>query len=200
MSDNKYAIVALGQRGIVVSVTRQMTITEKVLARIQTSQDLEEQKASALARRRTATDWRLLADELWDNKDWPGLINHSLRWTQAFPEDALAWLQLGVAYFESGQYDEAIEAYKEALRNSNTAYLWNKLGLAYNDSGQFDEAIEAYKEAIRIYPEYADAWFHLGVTYRQSNQTDQVMEVYKLLKTLDVAKADEFYMKVVSPR
>lgn len=40
MSDDSRAIVPVGQRGVVASVSRQIAITEKVLGRIQTAQNL----------------------------------------------------------------------------------------------------------------------------------------------------------------
>jgi tetratricopeptide (TPR) repeat protein len=173
-------LVPVGGQGIVVSVTRQITITEKVLARIPTSQDLDEQEASEIAKRRTADDWRRLADELFNNGDWAGLINHSLWWTQVCPEEADAWIYLGVAYRKSNQPAKAIEAYQQALRiNPEYAEAWYNLGIAYADSNQPAKAIEVYQQALRINPEYADAWNNLGVAYNEAGQYDEAIEAYK---------------------
>ncbi len=35
--------------------------------------------------------------------------------TQTYPRSAMAWIDLGVAYAETGQYDKAVAAYREAL-------------------------------------------------------------------------------------
>jgi len=52
---------------------------------------------------------------------------------------------------------------------------------------------------LRISPEHTGAWVNLGVAYKTSGQTSKVMEVYKRLKTIDPAKADDFFNKVVLP-
>ena len=64
------------------------------------------------------------------------------------------------------RYDDAIEAYRQALRiNPENADAWNNLGIAYNNLKRYDDAIEAYRQALRINPEYANAWYNLGIAY-----------------------------------
>ncbi len=118
MSDKSRAIVAVCQRGVVASVTRQVTTTEKVLARIQTSANQGHCKrcASHVGMKRTAVDWLKQADDFFDKENWTGLLNHMLYWTKTCPEDAEAWFYLGLAYVMSDHFDEAIEAYREAIR------------------------------------------------------------------------------------
>ena len=216
----------------------------------------------------TYIEWVNKWVELEEKKDWEGLLTHSLRWTEAQPEQYLAWNNLGVAYGKSGQYTEAIKAFKQALRinpesarvwfnlgltychcdqyieaikpykqglgiNPEDVDVWNDLGVAYNETEQYTEAIKALKQALSINPEsaiawynlgnayyktdqyteairalkqalsinseFVDAWYNLGVVYDVSGQADQDMEIYKVLKTLDPAKADEFFNKIVLP-
>ena len=60
--------------------------------------------------------WEDRAVALEKAQDWPGLLAHCRRWTQAEPGNAFAWFNLGVAYGKLGRHREAIEAYREALR------------------------------------------------------------------------------------
>ncbi len=118
------------------------------------------------------------------------------------PETAAWWCSLGIAYANSGQHAKAIEVLKQALRiNPEDSEAWYTLGNSYLRSRPcpIAKAIEAYQQALRINPEYADACFNLGIAYKASGQTTKVMEVHKRLKTLDPAKADEFFNEVVLP-
>jgi tetratricopeptide (TPR) repeat protein len=191
MSDNSRALVPLGQRGVVVSITRQITITEKLLTRIQ---------AAALKTVQTPPEWNKDAYEFHLKEDWPGLLNHSLRWTQAQPENADAWCFLGIAYMQSDQLAKAIEASQQAICiKPEDADLWCSLGIFYKVSGQTAKAIEAYQQAIRIKPEDANAWYRLGIAYNSSGQASQIIEVHKSLKSLDPAMADEFLISLSRP-
>ena len=68
--------------------------------------------------------------ELYEAEDWNGMLAHCKGWTEAAPENSIAWYGLGVAYGELGRYDDAIAAYREALRiNPEYAYAWYGLGL-----------------------------------------------------------------------
>ena len=79
------------------------------------------------------------------------------------PDDASAHNNLGIAYYYTGKYQEAIKSYKQALRiDPDDAGVHAILGLAYCDSGKYEEAIESYKQAIRINP---DGGFGPGLTH-----------------------------------
>jgi tetratricopeptide (TPR) repeat protein len=176
MSENSRALVPVGQRGIVVSVTRQMTITEKVLARIPASQFLDKKNASCQKNERKS-DWLRQAVSFSSKYDWLGQHNHALCWTKAVPKDADAWFYLGLAYRNSRQYDKAIEAYQEAIRvNPEYSVAWLTLGDIYHlNYSQYDKAIDACQEAIYIDPEHADAWHHLGFAYAKSGHHDKAI-------------------------
>jgi tetratricopeptide (TPR) repeat protein len=67
---------------------------------------------------------------------------------------------LGLAYADLGQVDQAIEHYQQALvisreigdRRGEGNHLGN-LGLAYYSLGQVDQAIEHYRQALAIFEE-----------------------------------------------
>jgi tetratricopeptide (TPR) repeat protein len=75
------------------------------------------------------TQWLNKAVELESRKDWPAMLEHSRRWTQAQPGSGMAWFSLGIAYKMVGQSAKAIEAYQQALRiNPEDAGAWYQLG------------------------------------------------------------------------
>ena len=60
------------------------------------------------------------------------------------------WFDKGYALDDHGKYDEAIEAYDEAIRlDPNVAPAWYNKGLALDELALYEEAISAYTEAVR---------------------------------------------------
>ena len=138
-------------------------------------------KAATTATTQPVTQWLNKAVELETRKNWPALLEHTLRWTKAQPGSGVAWYILGVAYANAGQSAKAIEANQQALRiNPEDASAWNNLGAAYGKAGQSAKAIEAYQQAVRIKPEETKAWGGLGFAYSQSGQRGKVLEVYRM--------------------
>jgi len=82
--------------------------------------------------------------------------------------DAEAQKKLGLGYYSSGLFIEAIEAFKQAIRiNPEDAEAYKMLGKAYYRlpyPPNIGEAIKAYKEAIRIHPEDVEAYKMLAET------------------------------------
>ncbi|MDP2046720.1 MAG: trypsin-like peptidase domain-containing protein, partial [Deltaproteobacteria bacterium] len=73
--------------------------------------------------------WEDRAKALEKSRDWPGLLAHCRRWTQAEPRNDFAWFDLGFAYANLGRHREAVEAYREALRlKPDDADAWINLG------------------------------------------------------------------------
>lgn len=65
------------------------------------------------------------------------------------------WHQLGHSYRHTGQYDEAIKAYKKALViNPDDFSAWTGITATYALAGKKQEAQEAAKEILRIQPEF----------------------------------------------
>jgi tetratricopeptide (TPR) repeat protein len=110
--------------------------------------------------------WFDRAEALEKAQDWPGLLAWGRRWTQAEPGNDDAWFSLGFAYGNLGRNQEAITAYREALRlKPDFVEAWCNLGVAYRKLGRYPEAIEAYREALRLKPDHAEAWNNLGAAY-----------------------------------
>ncbi|RMD98722.1 MAG: tetratricopeptide repeat protein [Calditrichaeota bacterium] len=62
--------------------------------------------------------------------------------------DDYAWLALGEAYLRNGQCNEAISAFKNAIKlNSNKGLYYKQLALAYDAAAMADKAIDAAEKA-----------------------------------------------------
>jgi cytochrome c-type biogenesis protein CcmH/NrfG len=71
--------------------------------------------------------------------------------TQANPNNANTWTELGNAYFDSDQYEKAISAYKKSLEiEPNNPNIWTDMGVMYRRSGKPEEAIKAFDSAIFV--------------------------------------------------
>jgi tetratricopeptide (TPR) repeat protein len=95
-------------------------------------------------------------------------------------ENAEQYYKDGLSRYESGHYQEAIEAYKHAisLRPDNPDANYN-LGMAYSSLGQYKEAIEAYKRAIQIKPDYETAYYNLGHAYSNLQKYDDSIKAFR---------------------
>lgn len=96
------------------------------------------------------------------------------------PGDAQQHYRAGVSYYDSGDYEKAIEAYKQALQLSpNSEEVYYHLGMAYGSLGRYKEAIAAYNRAIRINPDYAAAYYNLGHAYSNLKQYDRAIRAFR---------------------
>lgn len=87
---------------------------------------------------------------------------------------------LGLAYLKLDRRDEAIAAFKEAIRlRPNFADPHYDLGRAYYESGEFDTAAVSFEEAIRLNPEFFDALIAVGKTYQHSGRHTKSVEVLR---------------------
>ena len=85
-------------------------------------------------------------------------------------EDSLeaqeAWTNKGVAHAELEEYDEAIGAYKEALRidddSEHAATAETNLAYALWEFGRHEQALEHAERAVEIDPRFAQAWYNRG--------------------------------------
>ncbi|MCK5127278.1 MAG: tetratricopeptide repeat protein [candidate division Zixibacteria bacterium] len=59
------------------------------------------------------------------------------------------YYELGEIYNHLGQYEDAIDAYRQVVRRDQSiAYAWGEIGDCYRRAGKMDKAIETFKRAI----------------------------------------------------
>jgi hypothetical protein len=61
------------------------------------------------------------------------------------------WFDKGIALYNQGKYDQAIQAYDKAIEiNPQYAEAWNNKGIALNTQGNYDDGIKAHDKARKL--------------------------------------------------
>jgi cytochrome c-type biogenesis protein CcmH/NrfG len=87
-----------------------------------------------------------------------------LQATRTTPDNVQAWEQLGHFYFDAGEHQKAIDAYKKSLElDDKRPNIWIDLGVMYRRAGEPDKAIETFEKALSLDPRHEIALFNIGV-------------------------------------
>jgi tetratricopeptide (TPR) repeat protein len=93
---------------------------------------------------------------------------------------AYDWNNLGESYYSSGDYDDAITAFMNAVAvNPNYGEAWNNLGKAYEQVGRYQDAVLAYRRAVAINPRFTEAWNNLGNVYEILGRYEDARDAYQ---------------------
>jgi arylsulfatase A-like enzyme/Tfp pilus assembly protein PilF len=100
-----------------------------------------------------------------------GILKRGIALIDFDPEN---WNYLGVAYWNTGRFDEALNAFNEALSlDQNNPIVLNNIGSLYlsmhlrdKDAGDLEKAVENLNAAIRLDPRYASALNGLGTALK----------------------------------
>ena len=84
--------------------------------------------------------------------------------TQANPANVKSWIELGNSYFDTGQHEKSIQAYRKALEiNPNNANVWTDMGVMYRRSGNPQEAINSFDKAAEVDPKHEVSRMNKGI-------------------------------------
>jgi tetratricopeptide (TPR) repeat protein len=77
--------------------------------------------------------------------------------------DAEAWNNKGMVLAYQGKYDDAIQAFDQAIKvDPQYSEAWYDKGYVLAYQGKYDDAIQAYDQAIKVNPQYSEAWNNKG--------------------------------------
>ncbi len=80
------------------------------------------------------------------------------------PKNLKALVELGNLYFDSDQFDLAIQAYSKALEiDPRNPDVLTDMGIMYRRKGDFDRAVAEFKKAAEIDPRHVNSRYNLGV-------------------------------------
>ncbi len=83
---------------------------------------------------------------------------------------------LGRKYYVDGEYDKAIDAFKEQIsKNPSSSEAYFNLGLAYGKTGQQDKEIATYEEAVKLNSKRPELHFNLGIAYNEIGNKQQAI-------------------------
>jgi len=96
-----------------------------------------------------------------------------------------SYYNIGNAYADLAQYDNAIESYKEAIElDATLSKPHNNLGLAYAALGRMSEAAAEFNQAVKIKPDHAEAHYNLGIAYLQLGKKKEAQDEQRVLAGL----------------
>lgn len=117
-----------------------------------------------------------------------GRVMESLeRAVAADPANVQAWTQLGHIYFDTDQYQKAINAYGRSLAlEPENADVVTDLGVMYRRNGQPEKAITSFEQAIALNPRHETAHFNMGVVMLHDfNDREGAIKVWRQLLELN---------------
>jgi tetratricopeptide (TPR) repeat protein len=86
--------------------------------------------------------------------------------TAKHPGDALSWSNLGLAYDDLQDYENAAQAYSQSIKADPVYFDANfNLAVAFNKMKRYDDAIQMFTRATEIKPDFADAWYGRSQVY-----------------------------------
>ncbi|XP_065673929.1 tetratricopeptide repeat protein 28-like [Hydra vulgaris] len=117
---------------------------------------------------------------------------------QPHPDVASSLNNLGTAYHNKEQYDQAIKYYKNSLKvqrliyknepHPDVAASLDNLGTVYSAKGQYDQAIQYHEDSLKIgkltfkgqpHPDVARSFNNLGIAYHNKGRYDQAIQYHE---------------------
>ena len=96
--------------------------------------------------------------DLYNQGQLAAVVEQAKGHTRQYPNAPIIWNILGAAAAQTGQIDQAINAFERVTAiKPDYAEAHNNLGNVLKDQGKLEEAIEAYKKALSLKPDYAEA-------------------------------------------
>lgn len=84
---------------------------------------------------------------------------------------------LGRKYYIAGEYDKAVEAFKDEITKKPSSEAYFNLGLTYGKLGQCDKEIDAYEQAIKLNPKKPELYFNLGLVLKENGNKEKALNM-----------------------
>ena len=132
-------------------------------------------------------------------QNWTDMLSAAQALVRRFPDNDFSHSCLGQAYQGLTFFDEAVAAYKRAIKiDPNNEVTWSRLGEVYRKQKKYDEAISAYRQAVKLSQEAsfkALCYWEMGDAYKGQARFDEAISVYRQAVDLSqdaILKADCF--------
>lgn len=97
-----------------------------------------------------------------------------------------AYNNMGFAYYNKSDYQEAIKNYQKALQSFPSYSLcYENLARSYEATNSFQAAIESYNKSISYAPDYPTPHFYLARLLIKLNRNDEAAKELKLTMEID---------------
>ena len=106
-----------------------------------------------------------------------------------------AYYNLGTTYYQSGQYEKAIEPLRKAIEyHPYDADAHFTLGNAYTQLKRYKEAAQEFETMIKIEPKNDAVFYNLGNAYLNMKEYDQAIAKYKEALALNPKNSATHYV------
>lgn len=120
--------------------------------------------------------------------------NLALEKVKIDPKSANNYVELGWAFLQKGQNNEAIEEYRKALDLDDENFMANlNIGLAYRQIHIDDLAITSLQKAVEIAPNSFEAHFYLGLAYQQASKLQDALNELQLAYKFNRGSTEVIY-------
>jgi len=114
---------------------------------------------------------------------------------ERYPTDLAIRFELGVLYFQTGKYTEAITEFQKAQNNPNKKLAaWGYLAKCYSQKKMYDFAAstlqKAIKEKLIFDEEKKEMTYTLGTVLESMGKKDEAIEQFKLIYEVDSGYKD----------
>jgi tetratricopeptide (TPR) repeat protein len=124
----------------------------------------------------------MLGNLLAEAGDHAGAARELEGLTQASPDNADGWFNLGFLHDKADNIDAAERCFRRAVQlKPKLDRAWYGLGLVLIRAGRLEEAVEALKQNIRIQPFNPYGYYQLGMTYHHLGRSDEAAKVVQQL-------------------
>ena len=98
----------------------------------------------------------------------------------------------GESFREQGNYKEASNAFKKAVRADSTyAEAYSNLGYTLRKQNLYGKAVNAYQKAIKLKPKLAQAHEYLGEAYAEMDEFEKAEKELGILRQLGSEETDK---------
>lgn len=114
---------------------------------------------------------------------------HSAQW----------YVERGLALYQEGSYEEAIEQYNLAIkRNSNYSTAYNNRAVAYNALGEKEKALADYTKAIEYNPnDDVSLYLNRGILRHDLGEYPKAIADYNMVIALDPHNVNAYYNRAM---
>jgi tetratricopeptide (TPR) repeat protein len=157
------------RRSVVADLAQQLSLETTVSSKVDIPADI---KPADLVKR---------GNDARKNGNYTLAIDLLKRAVDADPKSNMGWNDLGLAYLDSRQDEEAIKSFQKQIEiNAYHPYAFNNLGRIYLRQRKYDEAIKWFNKQVEIDPLDKYAHANLGLAYlEQEKYVEAVPELEK---------------------
>lgn len=132
----------------------------------------------------------------WAKNESQLAIEHYEKALKFKHEFDVAWYNLGLAFFDVGDFTNSVRAYREAVRikpDYGRGKAWSNLGNAYLKLREFESAIACHKESLHYAPDDPITHYNLGRVFAEKGNLSEAMIHYQQCLTNDPQNTNAIY-------